>query len=129
VIPLLVGILMVVGAGSMFLAAVGLIRMPDVYLRASSSTKAATLGVIGMLLAAAVFFGDAGIATRSVAIILFVFLTAPVAAHMIGRAAYLANTPMWEGTIVDELKGRYDPRKEVLHSSPPDDGAGETDGR
>lgn len=117
---IVVGVLMLLGAGMTFLAAVGLLRMPDLYLRASAGTKATTLGVAATLLATALFFDDLGVTSRSVAIILFVFLTAPVAAHMIGRAAYLSNTPMWRHSVVDELKGRYDHPNRILHSPPED---------
>jgi multicomponent Na+:H+ antiporter subunit G len=48
----------------------------------------------------------------------FFFLTAPVAAHMIGRAAYLIGVPLWKGTIVDELSGHYDRRTNDLTSGP-----------
>jgi multicomponent Na+:H+ antiporter subunit G len=98
---------MLVGAFFMFVAAVGLARMPDLFLRMSATSKSATLGAVCMLLAAAVHFNDVGITTRAVATIVFLFLTAPVAAHRIGRAAYFKNVPLWDGTVVDELRGRY----------------------
>lgn len=108
-------ILMVVGAVFMLLAAVGILRMPDLFLRMSATTKAATLGVSSMLLAAAVHFGELGITSRALATIVFVLLTAPVAAHMIGRAAYLVGVPLWEGTVVDELRGRYNMKTHALN--------------
>ena len=55
--------------------------------------------------------------TRSA--ITFVFLTAPVAAHMIARASYFVGVPLWEGTIIDELRGHYDRRTHRL--ARPDD--------
>jgi len=64
---------------------------------------------VGCLMAAmAVHFGSLGITTRAMAVVLFTFLTAPVAAHMIARVAYFIGEPLWEGTVVDELRGRYD---------------------
>jgi multicomponent Na+:H+ antiporter subunit G len=51
---------------------------------------------------------------RSIIIIGFVFQTAPVAAHMIGRAAYLMGVTPWRGTKRDELEGRYDPETQTL---------------
>ncbi|HEY8943471.1 MAG TPA: monovalent cation/H(+) antiporter subunit G [Polyangiaceae bacterium] len=104
----------------MLLAGLGVVRMPDVLLRMSATTKAATLGAGCMLGAAALHFEDMGITTRAVAAIVFLLATAPVAAHMIGRAAYFARVPLWEGTWKDELRGRYDPDTRTLHG--PEDG-------
>jgi multicomponent Na+:H+ antiporter subunit G len=109
-------ILMLLGAAFMLLAAVGITRMPDVYTRMQPATKAATLGVGCMLLAVAVHFSEVGVTMRALAGIAFVVLTAPVAAHMIGRAAYLLGLPLWEGTQVDEFEGRYDPQTGYLAS-------------
>jgi multicomponent Na+:H+ antiporter subunit G len=112
-------ILMLIGAFFMFVAAVGVVRMPDLFLRMSATAKSATLGAACVLLAAAVHFNDFGIATRAVATIIFLFLTAPVAAHRIGRAAYIKGVPLWEGTVV----GRYDARTHGLAGQPRQAGA------
>jgi multicomponent Na+:H+ antiporter subunit G len=116
-------ILMLIGAFFMFVAAVGVVRMPDLFLRMSATAKSATLGAACVLLAAAVHFNDFGIATRAVATIIFLFLTAPVAAHRIGRAAYIKGVPLWEGTVVDELRGRYDAKTHGLAGQPRQAGA------
>lgn len=113
------GILVGIGAFFMFVAALGIVRMPDLFLRMSATSKAATLGVASVLLATAVHFGDLGIASRAVATIFFLLLTTPVAAHIIARAAYFANVPLWEGTVRDELRGRYDVTTHRLASSGP----------
>ncbi|QDU65582.1 monovalent cation/H(+) antiporter subunit G [Engelhardtia mirabilis] len=101
-------VLLVPGAALMLIGAIGAIRLQDTYLRMSATSKAATLGVVLMLAAGAVHFGDMGTSTRAVATMLFMLLTAPVAAHMIGRAAYLAGEPLWVGTRTDDLKGMYE---------------------
>lgn len=110
------GMLLVIGAFFIFVASLGLLRMPDLFLRMSSSTKAATLGVGSMLLGAAIYFDDLGITTRALATILFVFLTAPVAAHMIGRAGYFIGALLARETVLDELHGQYDLRTHRLES-------------
>lgn len=109
-------LLMLSGASFMLLAAIGLVRMPDMYTRMQPATKAATLGAGCMLLAVAVHFGTVGVTMRALAGIVFLILTAPVAAHMIGRAAYVLGVPQWEGTHLDELKGRYDEQTHRLSS-------------
>ena len=100
---LVVAALLVLGASFMLLAAVGLVRLPDVYLRMSAASKAATLGASLVLLGAALHFGSAAVAGRAIVIVAFLFLTAPVAAHVIGRAAYRRRSPLWSGTIADEM--------------------------
>lgn len=97
-------VLVVVGALFMLLAGVGVLRLPDVFMRLQAATKAATLGVGCMLLAVAIHFQDLAVATRAMLVTGFVFLTAPVGAHMIARAAYAVGAPLWEGTITDELR-------------------------
>lgn len=99
--------LMLIGAAFIFVAGVGVVRMPDVYMRMSATSKAATLGVGSIAAGAAVHFDDVAVTSRVVAIIAFVLLTAPVAAHMIGRAAYFAGVPLWSGTVRDELRDRH----------------------
>jgi multicomponent Na+:H+ antiporter subunit G len=111
-------VLMIIGTAFMLLAGMGILRMPDLFLRMSATTKAATLGVSFFLLALAVYFGDLGITSRALATIIFVLLTAPVAAHMIGRAAYLDGIRLCEETVVDDLSGRYDQGTHTLESHP-----------
>jgi multicomponent Na+:H+ antiporter subunit G len=109
---------LVVGSAFLLLAAVGVVRMPDVFTRMQAATKAASLGVATVLLGAAVHFGEVGITSRVLGTIVFVFLTTPVGAHMIARAAYLIGVPLWEGTVTDELRGQYDPRTHAPRSRP-----------
>ncbi|MCI5226588.1 MAG: monovalent cation/H(+) antiporter subunit G [Candidatus Electrothrix sp. AX2] len=97
-------LLITIGSLFILLAGVGLVRMPDLFLRMSASTKAATLGVGTTLLGVAVYFNDFATFIRAGAIIVFLLLTAPVAAHLIGRAAYQDGVPLWEKTEFDDLR-------------------------
>lgn len=117
---ILASLLLLVGAGFTFLAAVGVVRMPDLYTRMQATTKATTLGVGCLSLAVAVGVGGAGAWARAVAIIVFLYLTAPVAAHVIARAAYFVGTAKWKGTIIDEMQGRYDQATHELRGPGPD---------
>lgn len=112
-------ILIVIGVFFIVLAGVGLLRMPDLFLRMSTATKASTLGLGLILLGTAVFFWELGITSRALATSIFVLLTAPVSAHMIGRAAYSDGVPLWEETKLDELKEYY----ETHHLVVPDETA------
>jgi multicomponent Na+:H+ antiporter subunit G len=109
--------LLLIGATFLLLAAIGVLRMPDVFMRMSASTKAVTLGNGCLLAGLALEFQDTAVTTRAVLIIAFFFLKSPVAAQMIGRAAYFTGTPLWEGTRIDELRGRYDLKTHTLASS------------
>ena len=107
-IEILTSVLVVTGGFFAFAAALGVLRLPDVLIRMHASTKAGTLGCGLILLAAATHFGETAIVARALAAILFLLLTAPVAAHMIARAAYRTGVPLWKGTVIDEL-GRPPP--------------------
>ena len=104
---IIIGFIMVAGSGFIFLAALGMVRMPDVFSRMSCVAKAATMGLGLLLLGLAIYFGELGVTSRALATIGFVILTSPIASHRIGRVAYLDGAPLWEGTIKDELAGRY----------------------
>lgn len=110
--------LILVGAFFMFLAGLGMLRMPDLFLRMSSTTKAGTLGAGLILLGAAIYFDNFGVYTRALATIIFLLLTAPVAAHMIGRAAYFDGVPLWEGTVQDDLRRHYRASTHSLETNP-----------
>ncbi len=101
-------LLMVAGALFMLIAAVGILRFPDIYMRASASAKASTLGVGLSLAGMAIHFSALEVTVRSLAIIIFIVITTPIAAHLISRAAYTSGVKMWEKSIVDELQGKYD---------------------
>jgi multicomponent Na+:H+ antiporter subunit G len=111
---ILIIIMMIAGTVFILLAGIGILRMPDVLLRLSATTKAATLGVGTMLFAFALYYDDVGITARAIATIIFVFLTAPVAAHMIGRSAYYTDAKLWDKTHIDELTGKYEKNKEEM---------------
>lgn len=113
---IIIGTLASFGAIFVFLAAVGMIRMPDTYLRISVTTKAATLGIGLLLVAAAVYFEDLSITTKVLAIILFILLTAPVSAHLIGRASYFSGVKLWKNSVLDDLAGKYDKTSHKLRS-------------
>ncbi len=95
-------VLLLSGAALLFVAALGLVRMQDVYIRMHAATKAGTLGACLILAAVAVHGEDIGIAARALAAVLFLFITAPVAAHLIGRAAYVSGVPLWRGSVIDD---------------------------
>lgn len=115
-VNLLIIALCSIGALFILLAAVGIVRMPDFYLRVSVTTKAATLGIGLILIGAAVYFRDGSVTSRVIAIILFLLLTAPVGAHMIGRTSYFIGTKLWEKSVINEMENQYDEETHELYS-------------
>lgn len=99
--------LIVLGSLAALVAAVGLVRMPDLFTRMQASSKAATLGAILILLAAAIFFADPALGVRALLIAVFLALTTPVGAHVIARAGYRDGIRMADPGAHDELEGRY----------------------
>jgi multicomponent Na+:H+ antiporter subunit G len=98
----LAGGLILVGVLLALLAAIGVLRLPDVFTRMQASTKALTLG-LGCLLAGHVLLHPSTeTVIRAVSIAAFIMLTAPVSAHVIARAAARTGAPLWIGTHVDE---------------------------
>lgn len=113
---ILIYILCSFGAIFILLAGIGIVRMPDLYLRISVTTKAATLGIGLILIAAGIYFNDSSITTRVLAIILFMFLTAPVGAHLIGRSSYFTGVKLWKKSLRDDLEGKYEKKTHALQS-------------
>jgi multicomponent Na+:H+ antiporter subunit G len=108
-IELVTSVLWIVGPAFALLAAVGVLRMPDVFTRMQASTKASTLGLGCLAAGAALQLGDASSAIRLFSIVAFLLLTTPVSAHVIARAAYRIGVPLWSGTVLDERHRDFAP--------------------
>ena len=107
--------LILLGAIVSVISAFGLIRLPDVYTRSHAATKSATLSVLACLIGAFIYFwsNDGFVSIRLVLGIIFVFLTAPVAGHLVCRAAYRSRVPLAEGSGEDALKPVLFPEEKV----------------
>ena len=95
--------LLLVGSVFLLIAAIGVLRFPDLYTRMHAATKASAFALVLMLGGVALHFRDAWVTIEALLIIIFIFLTAPIAAHAIGRAAHALRTPMTEETVMDDL--------------------------
>lgn len=98
--------LMLIGATFCFLAAIGLVRFPDLYTRLHAASKAGTLGAGLILLAVALISGDLAVFLRSMLGVLFLVATAPIAAHLLGRAALRSENPGANITKIHADDGR-----------------------
>lgn len=105
---------LLIGALFMFISALGMIRLPDFYIRNSASTKAVVLGVLLILLGVGIHYNDIIIFIEIFAILFFIFLIAPLAAHIMARAAIITKVEFWEKTILKDLADYRKQREEKV---------------
>ncbi|MBW7860065.1 MAG: Na+/H+ antiporter subunit G [Rhodocyclaceae bacterium] len=88
VLELAVSLLIVIGAVFMLVGSLGMVKLPDLMSRLHAPTKATTLGVGGALIASMLYFlgTDGALSIHEVLITFFLFLTAPVTAHLVAKA-------------------------------------------
>ncbi|GAB4292046.1 MAG: monovalent cation/H(+) antiporter subunit G [Marinilabiliales bacterium] len=102
ILKIIGAVITLIGSIFIFLGALGILRMPDVFNRIQAGTKASTLGTIltltGLVL---VFPGWIG---KLFILVMFVIITNPVSSHVLARGAHHAHTPMTKETIIDELE-------------------------
>lgn len=116
---IITSLLLLLGAFLMLLSGIGIIRMPDLLTRMHATSKAGALGIGLMACGFAVFYNEnTSLVVRALAMVAFVIMTAPVAAHVLARAGYFVGIKLWEGTIKDVIKERYDLKTHHLGSSP-----------
>ncbi|MEM8577134.1 MAG: monovalent cation/H(+) antiporter subunit G [Pseudomonadota bacterium] len=87
--------LVLLGAALALFAGIGIMRLPDVFIRMHAATKVGTLGSGLIVAGTAVYFGDLDVVVRCILIVVFLLLTAPIGAHMIGRAALRTGIVPW----------------------------------
>ncbi|WP_059102700.1 monovalent cation/H(+) antiporter subunit G [Shouchella shacheensis] len=106
----IVSIFVIVGGFFSLLAGIGLIRLPDVYARLHATGKNSTFGVVTIMLGTFLYFliENEMFIGKLLLTILFVFITAPVAALMISRSAYRTGVPLHPTSVRDEMKPFYE---------------------
>ena len=93
--------LVLVGGFFALVAGLGILRLPDVLMRMHATTKAGTLASGLVMIAVAIAFPDVATVAKAIVVIVFLLVTAPVGAHMIGRAAFRSGVPLSPRTRVD----------------------------
>jgi multicomponent Na+:H+ antiporter subunit G len=119
---LFVALFLVLSRAFAAIAGLGLLRPPDVLPPMHASTKAGALGVGLVSIGVAIHFNDLVVAAKTALIIPFLLLTAPVAAHLIGRAAYRSGTPLRLRTKIYET-----PAGCAMRGEPPQGTTGSSD--
>lgn len=107
---MLVGLAALAGAVLVLLAGIGVLRFPDVYARMHAATKATTLGIALIGVAAAIAIEDGR--AKTLAAVAFTFITGPCAAHLVSRAAYRAEGITIRITGPDDLADLIDGRRD-----------------
>jgi multicomponent Na+:H+ antiporter subunit G len=97
-------IITLAGSILLFLGALGILRMPDVYNRMQAGTKATTLGSILFLAGISIGHYECGCFGKIVLIILFIIFTNPISSNTLARAAHFAGVKLTERSVKDDLK-------------------------
>ncbi|MBP2240474.1 multicomponent Na+:H+ antiporter subunit G [Cytobacillus eiseniae] len=113
IIRILIVLFILIGGFLSLVAAFGVLRLPDVYTRNHAASKAATLGVLSVLLGTFLYFyvEEGHFNSRVILGIVFIFVTSPVAGHLISRAAYNSGVKLWSNSVQDDLKRKKSKQK------------------
>lgn len=103
---ILVAACLLLGTFLIVVTGLGLLRLPDTFCRMHAAGKAGTLGVVLIILATVIAFAwtEHDVTVRGLLAIVFQFLTAPAATHLLARASYVCDYPLSDRTAVDELR-------------------------
>ena len=99
-------ILLLLGSLFSLVAAIGVVRLPDLFTRMHAASKAGAVGTGLVLLAVAVLSADVGVALRAIVGFVFLLLTTPVAAHLLAKASYRTTGQLAVSMVMDELKSK-----------------------
>ncbi|AGB49852.1 monovalent cation/proton antiporter, MnhG/PhaG subunit [Methanomethylovorans hollandica DSM 15978] len=102
IMNILSDIVLLIGLVFVFLGMLGLMRMPDVYNRLHTTSKIGTVGAFGVMLSILMRAGFTPIGIKAITVGLFLLLTAPIAAHMITRAAHRHGVGLCKESVIDE---------------------------
>ncbi|WP_049790277.1 monovalent cation/H(+) antiporter subunit G [Pusillimonas sp. T7-7] len=86
-----------------FIAALGVLRLPDFFMRMHAATKAGVVGPSLLLVGAGLYEPSWGISIKIALAILFLLMTTPIAAHLLGKAGFVGGVSLWEGTARNDL--------------------------
>lgn len=98
-------VLLVAGATICLVASIGVLRLPDFFMRMHAATKAGVAGASLVLIGLAFAVPSPAVAIKVALANVFLLLTIPVAGHLLGRAGYVGGVTLWSGTQEDALEG------------------------
>lgn len=106
-VEILTTLLLISGGMMCFAAGLGLVRMPDVYIRMHAATKAGTLGIGFIALAIMLVVPELDVVVKAGLVAVFMITTAPIGSHLIGRAAFRTGSPFSKMTVIDPPTAEY----------------------
>lgn len=119
-LEIIISVSLLTGGVFLLVGSYGLIRLPDIYMRLHSPTKASTLGITGVLIASMFFQSHLTgfLSIQELLITLFLFITAPVAANMIAKTALHHSNKPAEKTqnqaLIDTIRDRESPPSDSI---------------
>ncbi|MCA1055575.1 monovalent cation/H(+) antiporter subunit G [Rossellomorea aquimaris] len=114
IISWIIGFFLIVGGLLSLVATFGVLRLPDIYTRNHAASKGATLGIMSILIATFLYFymEHGHFNSNLILAIVFIFVTAPVAGHLIARAAYNTGVELSSESVRDDLKDKEEYEKQ-----------------
>ncbi len=106
IVAIATAILLLSGAFFVLAAAIGIVRLPDLYTRMHAASKAGTVGSGLLLLAAGLYSGELAIFARAMAGFFFFILTAPVSAHLLAKASHITGHFPVDISVRDDMRMR-----------------------
>ncbi|MFD1850202.1 monovalent cation/H(+) antiporter subunit G [Oceanobacillus bengalensis] len=115
IVNILIILSILIGSFLILSASIGIVRFPDIYTKLHAATKASTLGLAGVLIAAFMFLYIQHdiVSGKLLLAILFMFITNPVSAHMISRAAHKKGIK----PVIKNRKDAYEQYKENIKTN------------
>lgn len=101
-------IFLLLGVTFFLISAMGVLKFPDVFSRMHAASKASSLALGLILIGVVIHFFSWLVLLKSFLIVIFIFLTAPVSAHILSRAGYVSGANVWKETVEDEMQQLHD---------------------
>ncbi len=117
-IAILTSVLILAGSFFALVAAIGINRLPDLFTRMHAASKAGTVGSGLLLLALGINSGELPVFAKALAGIFFFFLTAPLSAHLLARAAHAVGYPLAAASVLDEMQASAEGQKKDTVNKP-----------
>lgn len=104
------------------IAALGVLRLPDFYMRMHAATKAGVVGPALVLIGVGCVDPSLSTWIKVILAIIFLLITTPVSSHLLGRAGFVGGVGMWRGTLRNELEPILKSKafSETVHPHPVD---------
>jgi multicomponent Na+:H+ antiporter subunit G len=92
---IIISVFVLLGSFLILIAGIGVVRMPDLYMRMHAATKAPSMGFMLTLIGLMIYSPTLVVLLKSIAIILFLYITMPVSASLLGKSSLDMNLPQW----------------------------------